>query len=85
MVIKIFAGIGLVCVLYIIYMLLECSWEKFKRWRKSGCKIKMFCKPHKYEPKWLLSESGELYLKCQKCGKTKKLYIDTEAFREWFD
>lgn len=33
--IKIFAGIGMGWVLYVAYILLKCSLEKFKRWRKN--------------------------------------------------
>ena len=33
--IKIFAGIGMGWVIYAAYILLKCSWEKFKRWRKN--------------------------------------------------
>lgn len=85
MVIKIFAGIGLVCVLYITYMLLECSWDKFKRWRKAGCKIKMLCKPHIYDFYYMWQDDGELTLKCKKCGKIKKLYVDVEVLKRAFD
>lgn len=31
--IKIFAGIGMGWVLYVAYILLKCSLERFKRWR----------------------------------------------------
>ena len=33
--IKIFAGIGMGWVIYAAYILLKCSWKKFKRWRKN--------------------------------------------------
>ena len=54
MIIKIFAGIGMACMLYIVYILLQCDLDKFKIWRKTGYKIKMLCKPHNYDFYYML-------------------------------
>lgn len=83
--IKIFAGIGMGWVLYVAYILLKCSWERIKRWRKTGCKVKMLCKPHIYDFYFLWHGDGELTLKCKKCGKVKRLYVDVESFKGVFD
>nr|DAQ49817.1 MAG TPA: baseplate protein [Caudoviricetes sp.] len=83
--IKIFAGIGMGWVLYVAYILLKCSWERIKRWRKTGCKVKMLCKPHIYDFNFLWHGDGELTLKCKKCGKVKRLYVDVESFKGVFD
>lgn len=85
MIIKIFAGIGMACMLYIVYILLQCGLDKFKRWRKTGYKIKMLCKPHIYDFYYMWTNNGELTLKCKKCGKIKKLYVDVEALKRAFD
>ena len=85
MIIKILAGIGMAWVFYVAYILLKCSWERFKRWRKTGCKIKMLCKPHIYDFYCLWPDDGELTLKCKKCGKFKKLYIDVENWNKMID
>lgn len=85
MIIKIFTGIGMGWVLYVAYILLKCSLERFKRWRKAGCKIKMLCKPHIYDFYCMWPGDGELTLKCKKCGKVKKLYVDVESFKGVFD
>ena len=83
--IKIFAGIGMGWVLFVAYVLLKCSLERFKRWRKTGCKVKMLCKPHVYGFYYMWPNDGELTLKCKKCGKVKKLYVDVESFKGVFD
>lgn len=83
--IKIFAGIGMGWVIYVAYILLKCSLERFKRWRKTGCKVKMLCKPHVYCFYYMWPGSGELTLKCKKCWKVKKLYVDVESFKGVFD
>lgn len=84
-VLLIFTGIGIIVTISIIEVILSNLWDKFKRWRKNGCKIKILCKPHAYQiwGYWPKSEEGELILKCSKCGKCKKVYIDTESFENW--
>ena len=77
-----FAIIGFAFTALVINEILSNLWAKFKRWRKNGCKIKFLCKPHIYEFDFCWPNSGELGLKCKKCGKRKKLYIDTESFKE---
>lgn len=52
---------------------------------KAGCKIKMLCKPHIYDFYCMWPGDGELTLKCKKCGKVKKLYVDVESFKGVFD
>lgn len=44
--------------------------EKFKSWRKNGCKIKCLCK-HEYDVEFANSLFGEIPLKCRKCEKKK--------------
>lgn len=84
MIMEILAGIGAGVVIGGVLMLLQYLRDVFRNWRKNGCKIKLLCKPHQYEPDWLWPGSGELELKCKKCGKTKKLYVDVKAFNKWF-
>ncbi len=85
MIMEILAGIGAVVVMCVVAVLMEDLRNIFQNWRRNGCKIKLFCKPHEYEPERLWPHSGELFLKCKKCGKTKKLYIDAKSFKGWFD
>ena len=85
MAIKIFAGIGMAFVALIMANFLYYAAEKIKRWRKTGCKVKMLCKPHVYGFYYMWPDDGELTLKCKKCGKVKKLYVDVESFKGVFD
>lgn len=66
-----------------IYAAVRVLINKFNRWRKNGCKIKCLCKPHIYELYWFFHDSGELALKCKKCGKIKKIIVDRESFDNW--
>ena len=66
-----------------IYAAVRVLINKFNRWRKNGCKIKCLCKPHIYELYWFFYDSGELTLKCKKCGKIKKIIVDREFFDNW--
>lgn len=77
--------LGICVVGLAIYILFNVTINKFNRWRKKGCKIKCLCKPHAYQiwGYWPRSGEGELILKCSKCGKRKKIYIDTESFENW--
>ncbi|WP_216392079.1 hypothetical protein [Blautia sp. MSJ-19] len=77
-----FAVIGIMFTVLVIEEILSNLWTKIKLWRRDGCKIKCLCKPHIYEFDFCWPNSGELGLKCKKCGKRKKLYIDTESFKE---
>lgn len=83
MIMEILAGIGAGVVIGGVLILLQYLKDVFKSWRRNGCKIKLLCKPHEYEPDWLWPRSGELCLKCKKCGKTKKLYIDGDSWEKW--
>ena len=76
----IFMTIGICTVGFMIYVVTCEIINKFKRWRKNGCKIKCLCKPHTYELYWFIHNSGELELKCKKCGKIKKIIVDKESF-----
>ena len=80
-----FAVIGFTFTALVINEILSNLWAKFKLWRRNGCKIKCLCKPHVYQifGYWPKTEEGELILKCSKCGKSKKIYIDTESFEVW--
>lgn len=85
MIIKIFAGIGMAFAALIMANFLYYAAEKIKRWRKTECKIKMLCKPHIYGFYCMWPDGGELTLKCKKCGKFKKLYVDVESLKGVFD
>lgn len=76
----IFMTIGISTVGFMIYVVVCEIINKFNRWRKNGCKIKCLCKPHIYEFYWFFPNSGELALKCKKCGKIKKIIVDKEPF-----
>ena len=76
----IFMAIGIFTVGLMIYVVTCGIINKFDRWRKNGCKIKCLCKPHTYEFYWFFHNSGELALKCKKCGKIKKIIVDKESF-----
>ena len=45
---QIIMAFGTCVVAVTIYGLLCATINKFNKWRKSGCKIKCLCKPHKY-------------------------------------
>lgn len=85
MIIKILAGIGTIVVACVVATLMEDLLDVFRNWRRNGCKIKLLCKPHEYEPERLWPYTGKLFLKCKKCGKTKKIDIDAKSFKGWFD
>ena len=76
----IFMIIGACVFVVFVYMIILILINKFNRWRRNGCKIKCLCKPHIYEFYWFLFNSGELALKCKKCGKIKKIIVDRESF-----
>lgn len=80
-----FAIIGFAFTALLIEEIMSNLLKKFNRWRRNGCKIKCLCKPHIYQIYyyWPKSGEGELILKCSKCGKCKKIYIDTESFENW--
>lgn len=63
-----------------IYATVRVLINRFNRWRKNGCKIKCLCKHHIYDFYWYFPDSGELTLKCTKCGKIKKIIVDRESF-----
>lgn len=76
----IFMTIGISTVSFIIYAVACDTIYRFNRWRKNGCKIKCLCKPHIYKFYWYFPDSGELVLKCKKCGKINKIIVDKESF-----
>nr|DAG82371.1 MAG TPA: hypothetical protein [Caudoviricetes sp.] len=49
-----------------IYVLLHTIINKFRKWRKSGCKIKCLCKPHIYKIQCHWCGDGETELVCKK-------------------
>lgn len=79
-ILPVLSGIGALTVGMKIGDILLFLWDKFNRWRKNGCKIKCLCKPHIYGFYWFFPDSGELALKCKKCGKIKKIIVDEESF-----
>lgn len=46
--------------------------EKFKSWRKNGCKIKCLCK-HEYDFEFANKFRRDALLKCRKCRKKKRI------------
>ena len=80
--IRLFALIGIATVALVIYSCAEELWLKIKRWRKNNTKIKCLCKPHVYEVEWIFSDD-EVQIRCKKCGKQKRMYVDRKSFNEW--
>lgn len=78
MIIKIFALIGALTALYIIYHILIVLYYKITIWRKNDCKIKFLC-DHIYELQYRWPDSGETYFICKKCGKKKKIVISPKV------
>lgn len=85
MIMEILAGIGAGVVIGGALILLQYLKDVFKSWRRNGCKIKLLCKPHVYGFYCMWPNNGKLTLKCKKCGKVKKLYVDVESFKGVFD
>lgn len=56
-------------VLVLTYFVLKLE-EKFKSWRKNGCKFKCLCK-HEYDVEFANSLFGEIPSKRRKYGKKK--------------
>ena len=79
-----FMMMGMCVVAVIIYGLLYAIINKFNRWRKNGCNIKCFCKPHKYKLVWYWRDTEEAILECKKCGKRKQVFIDYDSIKEKF-
>ena len=78
----IFTYIGIATTALVIYLRAESIWLKIKRWRKNNTKIKCLCKPHVYEVEWIFSDD-EVQIRCKKCGKVKRMYVDRKSFNEW--
>ncbi len=76
--------LGLCVVGLAVYVLLHSTINKFNRWRKSGCKIKCLCKPHKYKLVRYWRGTEEATLECKKCGKRKQVFIDYDSIKENF-
>ncbi len=81
---EIFMILGMGVVAVIIYELFYTIINKFNRWRKSGCKIKCLCKPHKYKLVWYWRNTEEAVLECKKCGKRKQIFINYDSIKEKF-
>lgn len=81
---EIFMMLGMGVVAAIIYELFYTIINKFNRWRKSGCKIKCLCKPHKYKLVWYWRNTEEAVLECKKCGKRKQIFINYDSIKEKF-
>lgn len=64
--------VGMITVAFVIVSFLVELEEKFKSWRRNGCKFKCLCK-HEYDVEFPDSLSGEVSLKCRKCGKKKRI------------
>lgn len=79
---EIFMILGMSVVAVIIYGLFYAIINKFRKWRKDGCKIKCLCKPHIYEVQCHWCGDGETQLVCKKCGKKKTLFIDYDFSNE---
>lgn len=78
--IQIIIGQGTLVIIILISIIILL--EKFKYWRKSGCKIKCLCKPHKYKLVLYWANTEEAVLECKKCGKRKQVFIDYDSIKE---
>ena len=81
---EIFMMLGMCVVAVIIYGLFYAIINKFRKWRKNGCKIKCLCKPHEYKLVWYWRNTEEAVLECKKCGKRKQVFIDYVSIKEKF-
>ena len=77
--------LGACVVGIVIYGLFCLTINKFNRWRKSGCKIKCLCKPHKYKLVWYQLDTEKAILECKKCGKGKQVFIDYDSIKKEFN
>jgi hypothetical protein len=77
-----FMAIGVFTVALMIHVVSCEIINKFRKWRKNGCKIKCLCKPHVYEIEWHWVNDGETLLVCKKCGKKKTLFIDFDSYKK---
>jgi len=82
---EIFMMLGMCVVGLAIYILLYTIIRKFNRWRKSGCKIKCLCKPHKYKLVWYQLDTEKAILECEKCEKRKQVFIDYDSIKKEFN
>ena len=55
---------------------------QFTNWKNEECKIKCLCK-HSYSILWF--NDNEVYLKCCKCNKTKKIRLDDSSFKTFLE
>lgn len=63
---------GIVQIFFTLaYFAIKCE-EKFKSWRRNGCKFKYLCK-HEYDVEFINPLRRETLLKCRKCGKKKRI------------
>ena len=81
--IQIIMGQGTIAIVILISIIILL--EKFKYWRKNGCKIKCLCKPHKYKLVWYYLDTEEAVLECEKCGKRKQVFIDYDSIKKEFN
>ena len=81
---EIFMALGMCVVAVSVYVLFCAIINKFRKWRKNGCKIKCLCKPHKYKLVWYWRNTEEAVLECKKCGKRKQVFIDRDSIKEKF-
>ena len=82
---EIFMMLGMCVVGLAVYILLYTIIRKFNRWRKSGCKIKCLCKPHKYKLVWYQLDTEKTILECEKCEKRKQVFIDYDSIKKEFN
>ena len=68
----IFTVVGMITVAFVIICLSIELEEKFKSWRRNGCKIKCLCK-HEYDFEFVNQLRRDALLKCRKCGKKKRI------------
>ncbi len=63
---------GIVQIFFTLaYFAIKCE-EKFKSWRRNGCKIKCLCK-HVYDVEFIDTLHRDALLICSKCGKKKRI------------
>lgn len=80
--------VGFMTIIFASALFLYFLTDKFDNWRRKGCRIKALCKPHIYrliDYNWNKDGYEELVWKCRKCGKIKRIFVDTEDFNNFFN
>lgn len=81
--IGLFTGIGIVVVLYIIEQIVINIKNKIKDYRANKTGIKCLCRPHIYALHSIWAGEEAEFI-CTKCGKKKRLIVESESFYDFF-